>query len=109
MLGRALLLSRSAVAGQPAALRRALLVPVAAGVREYKQAANLIRVGDVVDFEGKMCTIVGTSRIERGRGKSYVQLEFRNLKTGTKGSERFRVADTIERARKAEEEEDDEA
>lgn len=85
------------------AARRALVSLAASplgrlSVREYKQAANLIRVGEVIEIDDRMCTVISTSRIERGRGKSYVQLEYRELKSGNKGSERFRVADMVERA-----------
>ena len=46
--------------------------------------ANLIRVGNVLNHKDRMMEVLNTSTIKPGKGGAYIQVEMKDMKTGTK-------------------------
>ena len=59
--------------------------------------ANLLKVGNVLKHEEKLLQVLNTSIIKPGKGGAYIQVEMRDLKSGSKINERWRTSDTIEK------------
>ncbi|MHA1558830.1 MAG: elongation factor P [Alphaproteobacteria bacterium] len=62
-----------------------------------KIGANSIRVGNVIEHNGKLWVVVKTQHVQPGKGGAFMQVEFKNLIDGTKLDERFRSTENIER------------
>jgi elongation factor P len=62
-----------------------------------KQQANLIRAGQVIEHDGRRWTVLKQQIITPGKGGAFIQVEMRDLKSGSKTNERWRTADTVER------------
>ena len=62
-----------------------------------KQQANQIRAGQVIEHEGRRWTVLKQQIITPGKGGAFIQVEMRDLKSGSKTNERWRTADTVER------------
>lgn len=62
-----------------------------------KISGNEIRVGNVIEYEGSLWVAVKTQHTQPGKGGAYMQVELKNLSTGTKKNERFRSAESVER------------
>ena len=58
-----------------------------------------IRGGNVLDHEGKLWLVLKSNIYQPGKGASVVQVEMRDVRTGTKTNVRFRTQETVERAR----------
>ncbi|WP_010301332.1 elongation factor P [Candidatus Odyssella thessalonicensis] len=56
-----------------------------------------IRVGNILDYNGKLWVVTKTQHTQPGKGGAYMQVEMKALIEGTKLHERFRSADTVER------------
>jgi elongation factor P len=69
-----------------------------------KQQANLIRAGQVIEHDGRRWTVLKQQIITPGKGGAFIQVEMRDLKSGTKTNERWRTADTVERLQTEEKE-----
>jgi|SaaInlStandDraft_6_1057023.scaffolds.fasta_scaffold54262_3 elongation factor P len=52
--------------------------------------ANSIRIGNVINFKDKLCVVVKTMHTQPGKGGAFVQMELKDVITGTKYNERFR-------------------
>ena len=63
------------------------------------QNANSIRVGNIIEHNGKLCAVMRTAHTQPGKGGAYVQMELRDIKTGTKLNERFRSSENLEKVR----------
>jgi elongation factor P len=64
-----------------------------------KISANSIRAGNIIVYEDKLWIISKTpEHTKPGKGGAYVQVEMKNLKTGTKLNERFSSSDYVEKA-----------
>ena len=61
-----------------------------------KVPINTIRVGNVVEYNGRLYATLKVDHINPGKGGAFVALEARALKEGNKLQERFRSAETIE-------------
>ena len=59
--------------------------------------ANLIRVGNVLKYNEKLLQVLNTNIIKPGKGGAYIQVEMRDLKSGTKINERWRTSDDVEK------------
>ena len=59
---------------------------------------NAVRPGMVLEHKGALWRVVRTQATQPGKGGAYNQVEMKNLRDGTKLNERFRAAETIERA-----------
>lgn len=62
-----------------------------------KISGNEIRIGNVIQHQGKLWVAVKTEHTQPGKGGAYMQVELKNLIDGTKLNERFRSAETVER------------
>lgn len=62
--------------------------------------ANSIRAGNVLELNGKLYIVSKTpDHTMPGKGGAFVQVEMKEIKTGTKINERFRSNDSVERVR----------
>ncbi len=59
--------------------------------------ANLIKVGNVLNHKDKMMEVLNTSVIKPGKGGAYIQVEMKDIKSGTKFNERWRTSDNVEK------------
>ena len=59
--------------------------------------ANLIRVGNVLNHKDRMMEVLNTSTIKPGKGGAFIQVEMKDMKTGTKFNERWRTSDSVEK------------
>ena len=64
-----------------------------------KVNANTMRKGHILEHNGKLWVITGTQIVQPGKGGAFIQLEMKDVRTGTKNIERFRTQETVERAR----------
>lgn len=62
--------------------------------------AGGIKAGNVLELNGKLYVVSkNPSHTQPGKGGAYVQVEMKEIKTGTKLNERFSVSDRVERVR----------
>lgn len=64
-----------------------------------KVNAITLRTGNIIDYNGKLCTIIKHEIMQPGKGASVIQLDIRDIRTGNKDSVRFRTQETVERLR----------
>ena len=60
---------------------------------------NAIRPGMVIEHQGKLWRAVKIQHTQPGKGGAYLQVELKDLVSGSKLNERFRSSETVERAR----------
>jgi elongation factor P len=58
-----------------------------------------IRPGNVLEHKNKLWAVSKIMHTQPGKGGAYMQVEMKDIKTGTKLNERFRSDETVERAR----------
>ncbi len=61
--------------------------------------ANSIRIGDVLEHNGKLWVVSKTMHTQPGKGGAYMQVEMKDMINGTKLNSRFRSNETIEKVR----------
>jgi elongation factor P len=59
--------------------------------------ANTIRKGHVVEYNGKLWSVLKSEIMIPGKGAAVVQVEMRDVRTGVKTNVRFRTQETIEK------------
>ena len=64
---------------------------------DVKINGNTIKVGNVIEHEGKLWVVTKTQHVQPGKGGAYMQVEMKGLLEGTKTNVRFRSAETVER------------
>ena len=57
-----------------------------------------IRVGNVLEYEGRLWVVLKTMHTQPGKGGAYMQVEMKDIRIGTKKNVRFRSDETVERA-----------
>ena len=62
-----------------------------------KIQANQIRPGMVLDHQGRQFGVIKIQLIQPGKGGAFIQVEMRDIKTGTKTNDRWRTQDTVEK------------
>lgn len=60
---------------------------------------NAIRPGNIIEHNGELWSAVKTQHTQPGKGGAYLQVELKNLRTGSKLNERFRASEDVERVR----------
>ena len=60
---------------------------------------NAIRPGNVIEHKDRVWQAVKIQHTQPGKGGAYLQVELRDLRSGTKLNERFRSSETVERLR----------
>lgn len=61
-----------------------------------KTNANSLRIGNVVEFENQLWSIVKREHVKPGKGGAYIQVEMKNIATGTKTNTRFSSSEDVE-------------
>ncbi len=69
-----------------------------------KVTAITIRPGNVLEYENKLMLVTKIEIIQPGKGNAVIQVEMKDVRTGTKTQNRFRTQETVERARLDEQE-----
>lgn len=62
-----------------------------------KIGGNAVRIGNILEYNGKLWVVTKTQHTQPGKGGAYMQVEMKGLLDGTKLNERFRSAETVER------------
>jgi elongation factor P len=62
-----------------------------------KIPANTIRGGYVIEHEGRQYGVLKIQLITPGKGGAFIQVEMRDLASGSKTQQRWRTADTVEK------------
>lgn len=63
-----------------------------------KVSANEIRVGNILEFKGKLWNVLKREHIKPGKGGAFVQVEMKSLKEETKLNHRFRSEESVIKA-----------
>ena len=58
-----------------------------------------IRVGYVLEYNGKLWAVTRTQHTQPGKGGAYMQVEMKDVRVGTKTNVRFRSDEKVERVR----------
>jgi len=66
--------------------------------------ANTLRKGHVVDYNGKLWSVMKSEIMIPGKGAAVVQVEMRDVRAGVKTNVRFRTQETVERVQLHEQE-----
>lgn len=61
-----------------------------------KVLANTLRPGNILDYEGKLWTIVKHQLNQPGKGAAVIQIEMRDIKSGNKTNVRFRTQENVD-------------
>lgn len=64
-----------------------------------KTNANTVRVGNVIEHQGKLWRVAKTQHTMPGKGGAFIQMELKDIMVGTKLNERFRSSEDVEVAR----------
>lgn len=64
-----------------------------------KVNANTMRPGHVMEHNGKLWVVQKIQIVQPGKGGAFIQIEMKEIRSGTKTIERFRTQETVERAR----------
>jgi elongation factor P len=59
--------------------------------------ANLIRKGNILEHNGRQLAVLDTQIVQPGKGGAFIQVDMRDIRSGTKAQERWRTADTVEK------------
>ena len=63
-----------------------------------KISASDVRIGNLVEYQGKLWRILKKSHVKPGKGGAFAQLEMKAILDNTKLNERFRSEDKLEKA-----------
>ncbi len=63
-----------------------------------KISAFDIKVGHLIEHQGKLWRVLKTQHVKPGKGGAFIQVEMKEVSTGTKLNERFRSGDKVEKA-----------
>ena len=63
-----------------------------------KISAFETKIGNLIELDGALWKILRKSHVKPGKGGAFVQLEIKEVATGTKRNERFRSEDKLEKA-----------
>lgn len=58
---------------------------------------NEIRVGNLLNFNNRLWVVCKTMHTQPGKGGAYMQVEMKDIQSGTKANNRFRTAETVEK------------
>lgn len=69
-----------------------------------KIAGNAIRPGNIIEHKNRLWVATKIQHTQPGKGGAYLQVELKDIRSGTKLNERFRSAETVEKVRLDEQE-----
>src|SRR3546814_20407342 len=58
---------------------------------------NTVRVGYVVEHQGRLWVVTKTQAVKPGKGGAFNQVEMKDIRSGSKLNERFRADEQVER------------
>ena len=58
---------------------------------------NMIRPGNVIEHNGRLWVAVKIQHTQPGKGGAYLQVELKDMQSGTKLNDRFRSSESVER------------
>lgn len=61
-------------------------------------SANSIRIGNVIEYQKRSWQVLKRDHVKPGKGGAYVQVEMKDIVSGTKTNVRFSSSDNIEKA-----------
>ncbi len=61
--------------------------------------ANTVRIGNILEYQGRLWRVARREHTMPGKGGAFVQLELKDIQSGTKLNERFRSGEDVEVAR----------
>ena len=64
-----------------------------------KISASEVRIGNLLEYQGKLYRVLKKDHVKPGKGGAFVQLELKENGGGSKLNERFRSEDKVEKAR----------
>lgn len=62
-----------------------------------KVNANTIRPGNILELNGKLWSVLKINILQPGKGGAFIQIEMRDVLSGTKTNDRFRTQETVEK------------
>ena len=63
-----------------------------------KVSAFDVKVGNLIEFEGSLWKVLRKNHVKPGKGGAFVQLEIKDISSGTKRNDRYRSDDKLEKA-----------
>lgn len=61
-----------------------------------KTNANSVRVGNVIEYQNQLWSVVKRDHVKPGKGGAYIQVELKNISTGNKTNTRFSSSEDVE-------------
>jgi elongation factor P len=61
-----------------------------------KTNANSIRVGNVIEFQNQLWTVLKREHVKPGKGGAYIQVEMKNITTGNKTNTRYNSNEDVD-------------
>ncbi len=61
-----------------------------------KTNANSLRVGNVIEYQKQLWTITKRDHVKPGKGGAYIQVEMKNISTGTKTNTRYNSSEDVD-------------
>jgi elongation factor P len=61
-----------------------------------KTNANSLRVGNVIEFQNQLWTILKRDHVKPGKGGAYIQVEMKNIVTGNKTNTRYNSNEDVD-------------
>ncbi len=61
-----------------------------------KTNANSLRVGNVVEYQNQLWAVLKRDHVKPGKGGAYIQIEMKNISTGTKTNTRFSSSEDVD-------------
>ena len=61
-----------------------------------KTNANSIRVGNVIEYQNQLWSVIRREHVKPGKGGAYIQVEMKNIVTGTKTNTRYNSSEDVD-------------
>lgn len=61
-----------------------------------KTNANSIRVGNVIEYQNQLWSVLKRDHVKPGKGGAYIQVEMKNIVTGTKTNTRYNSSEDVD-------------
>lgn len=61
-----------------------------------KTNANSLRVGNVIEYQNQLWSVVKRDHVKPGKGGAYIQIEMKNIVTGTKTNTRYNSSEDVD-------------
>ncbi len=61
-----------------------------------KTNANSLRVGNVIEYQNQLWSVLKREHVKPGKGGAYIQIEMKNIVTGTKTNTRYNSSEDVD-------------